>query len=392
MEISKKVISLMQKGVSIPNPYTIDISDDIDINRISGKGVTLYSGCKLFGATTFIDKGAKIGYEGPVTVKNCHVGMNVELNGGFFRKAVFLKNVKFGSGAHVREGTILEEEASAAHTVGLKQTILFPFVTLGSLINFCDCMMAGGKSKKNHSEVGSSYIHFNYTPDQHKATASIIGDVPNGVMLKKNPIFLGGQGGLVGPCRLSYGTTVAAGTICRKDELRPDRLIFGGAKKEGNIKYTMGLFQGSSRIIKNNINYIGNLLALMQWYRNIRSQFISKEFPKELYEGLQEKLEIGINERIQRFEEFYLHQNANDIHEKWSEFKNRLNEKRQFTGESKYLEPFIESINKQIQSSGNEYITVITSLSRNDANVGTQWLSSIVEHITDDSENILLKK
>jgi UDP-N-acetylglucosamine/UDP-N-acetylgalactosamine diphosphorylase len=41
-----------------------------------------------------------------------------------------------GLGAQVREACILEEQASAAHCVGLKQTILFPFVTLGSLINF----------------------------------------------------------------------------------------------------------------------------------------------------------------------------------------------------------------------------------------------------------------
>ena len=114
-----------------------------------------------------------------------------------------------------------------------KHTILFPFVTLGSLINFCDCLMAGGTSRKNHSEVGSSYIHFNFTPNQDKVTASLIGDVPKGVMLNQPPIFLGGQGGLVGPCRLAYGTTVAAGTIVRKDELRPGRLLYGGcARKE----------------------------------------------------------------------------------------------------------------------------------------------------------------
>ena len=75
-----------------------------------------------------------------------------------------------GYNSHVRAGTILEEAASVAHTVGLKQTILFPFVTLGSLINFCDCLMAGGTGPKDHSEVGSSYIHFNFTPNQDKAT------------------------------------------------------------------------------------------------------------------------------------------------------------------------------------------------------------------------------
>ena len=75
--------------------------------------------------------------------------------------------------------------------------------------------MAGGTSRKNHSEIGSSYIHFNFTPHQDKATASLIGDVPRGVMLDQPPIFLGGQGGLVGPVRIAYGTVIPAGTICR---------------------------------------------------------------------------------------------------------------------------------------------------------------------------------
>ena len=125
-----------------------------------------------------------------------------------------------GSAAHVRPGTLLEEEAGGAHAVGLKQTIFLSFVTAGSLINFCDGLMAGGTSRKNHSEIGSSYIHFNFTPHQDKATPSLIGDVPRGVMLDQPPIFLGGQGGLVGPVRIAYGTVIPAGTICRQDILR----------------------------------------------------------------------------------------------------------------------------------------------------------------------------
>ena len=38
----------------------------------------------------------------------------------------FLAKAKGGLGSHVREATILEEQANIAHTVGLKHTILFP--------------------------------------------------------------------------------------------------------------------------------------------------------------------------------------------------------------------------------------------------------------------------
>ncbi len=392
MTPSEKIKGLINKGVKITNPNQIDIGDEVNIERISGRGVILYAGCKIFGASTFIGEGVKLGYEAPVTLENCQLGKGVELKGGFFKNAVFLNNVKFGSSAHVREGTIMEEESSAAHCVGLKQTILFPFVTLGSLINFCDCMMSGGTSRKNHSEVGSSYIHFNFTPDQHKTTASLMGDVARGVMLRQKPIFLGGQGGLVGPCRLEFGTIIAAGTICRKDELRPDRLIFGGAKKEGNISYKSGLFQGSTRIIQNNIIYISNIAALMQWYKHIRSKFISENFAKELFEGLEEKLGMAIEERVNRLKEYYLRNNEKTIPAQWDKFKSNLNDYLQFKGDAQCLDAFLEKVSTQIRELGYDYIQVIKSLDDKDAANGTIWLKGIVNHIIADASNILLSK
>ncbi|MGD8758529.1 MAG: UDP-N-acetylglucosamine pyrophosphorylase, partial [Deltaproteobacteria bacterium] len=212
-----KVDILIQQGATIPSPEQVLIGDEVSLNRIAAKGVVVYPGCKIFGEKSLIMTGVKLGYEGPVTLEDCQIGRDVELRGGFFRQSVFLERAHMGGEAHVREGCILEEGTSGAHSVGLKQTILFPFVTLGSLINFCDCLMAGGTSPKNHSEVGSSYIHFNYSTNQDKATPSLIGDVPRGVMLNQQPIFLGGQGGLVGPVCLEYGTVTAAGVVCRKD-------------------------------------------------------------------------------------------------------------------------------------------------------------------------------
>ena len=221
----QKIIELMNKGVDIPNPLTLDIGDEVRTENISGNGVKIYPGCRIYGKATVIAQGAKIGAEGPVTIDNCQVGPMAELKGGYFKGSVFLAKANMGLGAHVREACILEEEANGAHCVGLKQTILFPFVTLGSLINFCDCLMAGGKSRKDHSEVGSSYIHFNFTPDGNKTTPSLLGDVPRGVMLNQPAIFLGGQGGMVGPLRLGYGNVSVAGTILRNDTLEDRKMI-----------------------------------------------------------------------------------------------------------------------------------------------------------------------
>ncbi|MBW2090331.1 MAG: hypothetical protein JRI37_15385, partial [Deltaproteobacteria bacterium] len=309
---------------------------------------------------------------------------------------VFLKKSSMGSGANVREGTILEEESSGAHTVGLKQTILFPYVTLGSLINFCDCLMSGGTSRKNHSEVGSSYIHFNYTPNQDKATPSLIGDVPRGVMLNQHPIFLGGQGGLVGPCRLEFGTVIAAGSILRKDELRPERLLFGSIGKVGNIPFLRGKYFNIKRITMNNIIYIANLIALEHWYTHVRSQFLSDDFPEPLFDGLKEKLDMAIAERIHRFKalsqkmsdsvrnyqyhakekenEFRLVlQQKKELYKRWNELEETFKSQRNIEEKKRLRDIFLEKIDSGIKTSGKDYILVIKGLSIEDKNGGTGW-------------------
>jgi UDP-N-acetylglucosamine/UDP-N-acetylgalactosamine diphosphorylase len=151
----EKVSAPDGEGVSIPAPSTVDIGDDVDLDRISGHDVVIHPGCRLYGSQTVISSGVRLGAESPVTVEDCCLGPQVELRGGYLRQSVFLEKASMGLGAQVREGCLLEEEASGAHCVGLKQTILLPFVTLGSLINFCDCLMAG-TSRENHSEVGAA--------------------------------------------------------------------------------------------------------------------------------------------------------------------------------------------------------------------------------------------
>ncbi len=374
-----KIEKLLNKGVQLPAPQSVEIGAEVDVDRISGQGVVIHSGCKIYGSSTLILQGAKLGYEAPVTVENCHIGPDVSLKGGFFKSAVFLKKASMGLGAHVREGTILEEEASAAHTVALKQTILLPFVTLGSLINFCDCLMSGGTSQKDHSEVGSSYIHFNYTPNQDKATPSLIGDVPAGVMLNRRPIFLGGQGGLVGPCRLAFGTVIGAGSICRRDEFRPDRLILEGPKT-GNFPFTP-IYMGVKRIVANNVTYIANLMALMQWYTHVRSAFLSDELPDALLEGLKEKLNMAIEERVKRLKALYHEKQTGLLSENWPQveavFRTHPHE-----WETGARDAFLACIHASIKRNGKDYIAVIKGLASQDAEMGTRWLQGIVDKVT----------
>jgi bifunctional UDP-N-acetylglucosamine pyrophosphorylase/glucosamine-1-phosphate N-acetyltransferase len=397
----QKVSRLLKRGVQLPNPATVTIGPEVNLDNISKDRVIIHSGCKIFGQKTLILSGTVIGHEGPATIENCQIGPDVHLKSGYFKDAVFLEKASLGSGSHVREGTILEEQASTAHTVGLKHTILLPFVTLGSLINFCDCLMAGGTSRKNHSEVGSSYIHFNYTPNQDKATPSLLGNVPNGVMLNQHPIFLGGQGGLVGPCRLAFGTVISAGTIHRKDVIKPQRLLFGNTLRGGAMPFIPGLYRSVKRIVVHNLNYLGNLIALKQWYHHVRHQFISDEFPRLLLIGLMEKLDLAIDERIYRLKQFTMKlpdsaqtyraiskENASklllkqksELYQRWADLEAGFAGLRTNTGDKPLKNSFLHIIERGIQTCGRDYLRVIQSIAAEDAKTGIQWLQGIVDH------------
>jgi UDP-N-acetylglucosamine/UDP-N-acetylgalactosamine diphosphorylase len=397
-----KVRQLINKGVIIPNPESVEIGAEVDVDNISGEGVHIHNGCKLYGRSTRIGDQTRLGTEAPVTIQNCQIGPQVALKGGFFKESVFLEKSSAGSGSHVREGCLFEEEANIAHTVGLKQTILFPFVTLGSLINFCDCLMAGGTSRKNHSEVGSSYIHFNFTPNQDKATPSLIGDVPLGVMLDQSPIFLGGQGGLVGPCRIAYGTIAAAGTILRKDVLRANRMIIETSGKGGSVPYVPGRYRVIKRIVHNNLFYIGNLIALMQWYQHVRSQYTSERFPEYLCRGGQQILQFILNERVERLYQLaekmdrsiqnYMEKMDNapasklliqqqELHDNKDILKEKLQALSSYSGDEQLRDQFLNNLINKRDINRQSHIETIQSLATDTKKLGSTWLQSIVDHM-----------
>ncbi len=403
MALPLPVLRLLKKGIRIPDPFSVDVGAEVDPERISPDRVVFYSGTKVYGARTMISSGAKLGYEMPVTVEDCLLGRGVELKGGFFKSSVFLDKANMGSGAQVREGCLLEEEANGGHTVGLKQTILFPFVTLGSLINFCDCFLAGGTSRKDHSEVGSSYIHFNYTPNQDKATASLLGDVPRGVMLREPPIFLGGQGGLVGPARIGFGTVIAAGTVWRGDCPEGERLLRGDAHPISAEAFHPGLYGDIRRRVTNNILYLANLLALRQWYIHVRRPFLlDGEMGEALYQGAMETLEAAIAERLTRFcvlaekmavsrglvekhfpveSQTAILRQQREFQERWPEVEACLKDGKESSAGLADRDAFLAKAAAARHASGADYIRVIQSLDRKTAAVGTQWLRQAVDAV-----------
>ena len=398
---------LRQRGVEIHGPASVDIDAAVEPERIA-PDVIIHAGCRIRGAGTSIGPGCVLGAEGPVTLDNCRLGRNVSLPGGSFTESVLLDDVAVGPMAQVRAGSLLEEQVRCGHAVGFKQTILMPFVTSGSLINFCDVLMAGGTDRRNHGEIGSGHVHFNFTPHQDKATASLLGDVPNGVMLDQPPVFLGGQSGLVGPVRIAYGTVVGAGTVCRQDVTTPGRLVVGCAgHRLRDTPYQPGLYGNITRKLATCILYIANLHALLAWYRHARRPILDQApHGAACREGAVAVLQSVLAERIKRLDGLAANMPrslalANEatpgadrqppyalqkrFAAEWPAIQAQLADTNTQRGDPAARDRFRAAFTTNLQA---DYITTIKSLPPAVKQAGTTWLQTIVDEITNVAASV----
>jgi UDP-N-acetylglucosamine/UDP-N-acetylgalactosamine diphosphorylase len=304
-ELAERVARLQAQGVVVVDPRQTYVAADVVPERIRPHA-TLHPGTRLVGARTFVAAGAHIGVEGPATVVDAIFGPDSAIDSGFCSGAVLLRGARLGANAHVRPGTLLEEGASTAHAVGLKHTILLAFVTLGSLINFCDVLMAGGTSRSDHSEVGSGFIHFNFTPwgvRGDKATPSLVGDVVDGVLLRQSRIFLGGAGGMVGPRRVGFGSIAAAGQVLRRD-VPAQTLVVEGATSAVSKTLRANHLDVAQPRGRRNVEYIAQLVALRTWYREVRlARAVSPDMRTILGAAI-DTIGSAIDERVARLEAF----------------------------------------------------------------------------------------
>jgi hypothetical protein len=269
-DIETRLAVLASKGIIIPDSRQVFVGPEVDLENIQ-PGVKLFPSVRILGKDTVLGHNAVVGSEGPATLDNVVLDDQAEIASGYVTNAALLRGARIGSNGHVRACTILEEEASTAHAVGLKQTVLMSFATLGSLINFCDAIVAGGRSRSDHTEVGSGAINFNFTPwgeRGDKATPTLLGNVYDGALLDSDRIFLGGLSGVVGPAHISFGAVAAAGQILRQD-IKPNMLLSTvGKRVERPVDFRMQAF--SERKQAHNLNFISNLFALREWYGQVR--------------------------------------------------------------------------------------------------------------------------
>lgn len=307
-DMEKRIQKLADKGVVIVDPRQTYIAPEVDLDRIYA-GSVLFPGCRLTGERTLIGTGTQIGTEGPAVIHNSIIGARAEVSSGYLADATLLPKAKAGANSHFRAGTLLEEYASTAHCVGLKQSILMYSVTLGSLINFCDVLISGGSSRKEHTEVGSGFIHFNFTPwgkNGDKATPSLVGNVTEGVFLDQKRIFLGGLSGMVGPSTVGFGAMTPAGQVIRHSVTESTMHAETGVSIDKSWSFSGAAFSKKrfKQIYQKNAEFLAQLYALKEWYLQIRLRRSLLKEDQELslvLNGAVETIRLCMKERIERY-------------------------------------------------------------------------------------------
>jgi len=415
----KDLNNLLEKGVHIPDLNLVNITRDVKLENIA-PGSTIYPFVRITGSKTQIHSGARIGLRGPVILENSFIGKNTVigslgqvtlidtvvgpksfLGAGVAEQAVFLgketiiNNFTTGYGFRVRKGSLYEEDASSAQHTDTKMTILFPWTTLGSDINFCDSLLAGGTGPElgSFSEVGSGTIHFNYSIRGDKATASLFGDVLKGVFLDQERLFIGGKNSLLGPIKADFGAMTAAGARI-KGKLTKG-LNYGHSLPKGTVDYDARIFLGASVIVKNQVNVLAELTALANWYKQVRINCVA-QIPEQkfLYNSGLRMVEFNYQERLRQLNRYVdsleksvrILETMRTSKKEISEQKVLLSRWTKLGSEFKNLEKYEiripESLKEEfenLQSQGqSDYTGLIKNLSQSGKQAGKTWLSEIV--------------
>ena len=319
----EEIRGLRERGVQIQDVNSIHVGREVQLEHIS-PGCTIYPFVRIIGPETQIHSGAQIGVRGSVTLENSWIGENAVvgslgpvtlkdtvvgpksvLGSGVAEQAVFLgketmvNDFTTGYGFRIRKGSLYEEDSSSAQHTDTKMTVLFPWNTLGSNINFCDALIAGGTGPElgNFSEVCSGSIHFNYSIRGDKATASLFGDVYQGVFLDQERLFIGGNNTLLGPIKADFGVMTAAGA--RINGTLAPGLNFGHSLPKGKIDYEPRIFSGAVGIVTKQVNVLAELTALFHWYQQVRIGCISQTTEQKfVYESGLNIVELNYQERL----------------------------------------------------------------------------------------------
>ena len=159
-------------------------------------------------------------------------------------------------------------------------------------------------SESDHSEVGSGFIHVNFTPAADKATPSLFGDAVRGVFLRQRPVFLGGHSGVVGPARVGFGTVLAAGSVFRRDA-GDGVLVTGEAPRTGVRPYDAAIVRGAQIKARKNFEFLAELAALLAFHRSVRTRLAGEDGHRRgLCDAAAASIDGSMAERVRQLAKF----------------------------------------------------------------------------------------
>ena len=167
---------------------------------------------------------------------------------------------------------------------------------------------------------------------------------------------------MVGPQKVGFGSFTIAGQVVRKEI--PSNRVVGDVPREVDREFYSPI-QAPGRILKLNLEYIGQLTALQSWYREVRLARIppSQEYAhiRVVTQAALELLSVCIDERVERL--------------------------RKFLGERGLPIPYLSFINSPCPLSVEathpyfDHIKWVSDLSPVEVGKGVSWLQSIVDGI-----------
>jgi bifunctional UDP-N-acetylglucosamine pyrophosphorylase/glucosamine-1-phosphate N-acetyltransferase len=202
----RKATALMKEGVTLTDPETTYIDEDVVIGPdtviepgVSLRGHTrLGSGCRVGPYSTITDSILADG----VTVRQSCVIANCEIGAG----------VAIGPFAHLREGAVIEPAARIGNFVEVKKS------TIGRGAKALHLTYLGDATVGARANIGAGTITCNY--DGEKKNPTTIED----------EVFIGSGNMLVAPVRIGKGSYTAAGSTITED-VPPESLAIGRGRQ-----------------------------------------------------------------------------------------------------------------------------------------------------------------
>ena len=202
----RKATALMKEGVTLTDPETTYIDEDVVIGPdtviepgVSLRGHTrLGSGCRVGPYSTITDSILADG----VTVRQSCVIANCEIGAG----------VTIGPFAHLREGAVIEPAARIGNFVEVKKS------TIGRGAKALHLTYLGDATVGARANIGAGTITCNY--DGEKKNPTTIED----------EVFIGSGNMLVAPVRIGKGSYTAAGSTITED-VPPESLAIGRGRQ-----------------------------------------------------------------------------------------------------------------------------------------------------------------